>query len=301
MGISPQNAEIELLVRDRIDGRLRVYATIFGVANIVAVIAAFAYVWFFVANRAVEAAMHESSRATERFLAVWNAPQQLVREMAREHARSIAAAARVVGDVTLEAESISTIVDQVESEANALKKHVGSMQARIVKQAEAIDDLERAYDADRLTELRTALKMLDADELSTIGVLNKVEQATSLVPVGTIVAYWGRTRPDGWLFCDGEEIDEKHAKLRELIGNRTPNLMNRVIVGTTGFEDTTFGNSGGNVSHSHGGKSHANRIRGNNTRGRTKDLAHYDHTHDITIEASSHLPPHLRVHYIIKY
>lgn len=71
------------------------------------------------------------------------------------------------------------------------------------------------------------------------------------MPVGTIIAYAGLTEPQGWLFCDGRELDiEYYRELFGLIGFtyntaefetpeyyellnkfRIPNLKNSVIEG----------------------------------------------------------------------
>src|SRR5579859_862695 len=41
-------------------------------------------------------------------------------------------------------------------------------------------------------------------------------------PVGTIVAYMGKSEPEGWLFCDGRPVGETHSKLKSIIGETTP-------------------------------------------------------------------------------
>jgi hypothetical protein len=51
------------------------------------------------------------------------------------------------------------------------------------------------------------------------------------VPVGTIVAYWGKVAPEGWLMCDGSIIDEKHFELRSLVGKNAPNLQGYFLRG----------------------------------------------------------------------
>ncbi|MFH2124141.1 MAG: phage tail protein [Pseudomonadota bacterium] len=43
-------------------------------------------------------------------------------------------------------------------------------------------------------------------------------------PVGTIVAYWGATAPDGWLLCDGSTIETQYVNLIALVGSTVPDL-----------------------------------------------------------------------------
>ncbi|CAN0561202.1 unnamed protein product, partial [Laminaria digitata] len=68
------------------------------------------------------------------------------------------------------------------------------------------------------------------------------------IPVGTIVAYAGAVSPPGWLFCDGSTIPGDYAVLRNLVGNETPNLDGRFLMGAKDTEQ--FGKLGGGP-HSH--------------------------------------------------
>jgi hypothetical protein len=55
-------------------------------------------------------------------------------------------------------------------------------------------------------------------------------KADNGVPVGTIVAYFATTAPDGWLFCNGQAIpaDSKYDALRVVVtGNNMPDLRGR--------------------------------------------------------------------------
>ena len=63
-----------------------------------------------------------------------------------------------------------------------------------------------------------------------------------LPPVGAVVPYFGATAPAGWLMCDGGAIpaDAKYARLKALVGNNTPNLRGRFLVGVDP-SDSTFG------------------------------------------------------------
>lgn len=50
------------------------------------------------------------------------------------------------------------------------------------------------------------------------------------LPIGTVIAFAGKNIPDGWLICDGASTKE-HPRLKEVIGDRLPNLENRFIMG----------------------------------------------------------------------
>lgn len=68
--------------------------------------------------------------------------------------------------------------------------------------------------------------------------------ASSAVPVGAIMAFWGSKAPDGWLLCDGTTFTQsEHPALYEVLGNRTqlPNLSGRFPLGASG----TVGAAGG--------------------------------------------------------
>ncbi|MCC9020459.1 phage tail protein [Flavobacterium lipolyticum] len=60
------------------------------------------------------------------------------------------------------------------------------------------------------------------------------------VPIRTIVpfAFKGDFKLDGWLICDGKEIPAKHVTLRNSLGNYTPNLAGRTLVGTGTADDS---------------------------------------------------------------
>jgi microcystin-dependent protein len=62
------------------------------------------------------------------------------------------------------------------------------------------------------------------------------DQSGYVMPVGTIASYAGSVAPEGWLICDGQTVppDEKYKNLRDLIGNITPNLSGKVLVGAGG-------------------------------------------------------------------
>jgi microcystin-dependent protein len=75
------------------------------------------------------------------------------------------------------------------------------------------------------------------------------DQTGYVMPVGTILAYAGRAAPEGWLMCDGQTIslDDKYKHLRDLIGNTTPNLSGRALIGAGGIY--SLGQTGGEETH----------------------------------------------------
>lgn len=92
------------------------------------------------------------------------------------------------------------------------------------------------------------------------------------VPVGTVVAFYGNTAPEGWLLCQGQAIpnEDKYQKLRELIGNNTPDLRGRTIVGAGQGDSLTerkLGDKGGEENHTltiNEMPSHTHDIKGSN-------------------------------------
>jgi len=74
------------------------------------------------------------------------------------------------------------------------------------------------------------------------------------VPIGTVVSYFGKTAPEGWLICDGDSISDnkKYKNLSKLIGENLPDLRGRVIVGsgeTEGLTNRIIGEKGGEEIH----------------------------------------------------
>ena len=70
------------------------------------------------------------------------------------------------------------------------------------------------------------------------------------VPVGTIVAYWGTTAPDGWLICDGSSIPSGYTSLRAMAGSATPDLRDRFLRGKS--SSRAIGNYQADSVKSHG-------------------------------------------------
>ena len=109
-----------------------------------------------------------------------------------------------------------------------------------------------------------------------------------LVPSRTIVA-WYPTRddlkngflvpPDGWLICDG--------------GNGTPDMREKFIYGTDDFEKV--GTSGGAGTHKHNTAGTLGTGAAN-----VGSVRHHQGFHYHPISEESHLPPLVRMVYIIK-
>lgn len=79
----------------------------------------------------------------------------------------------------------------------------------------------------------------------------------NIVPRGSIICFAGRTAPDGWLLCDGSDLDIiRYDKLFSVIGRtygssslntfKLPNLCQKFPMGKT--SDTNLGDSGGSNS-----------------------------------------------------
>jgi len=76
------------------------------------------------------------------------------------------------------------------------------------------------------------------------------------IQIGSIVAYFGTTAPETWLLCNGDAIPSQYNTLISLIGNNTPNLCARVLMGAgTGkdvdgtSETVELGDTGGEFKH----------------------------------------------------
>jgi hypothetical protein len=117
-----------------------------------------------------------------------------------------------------------------------------------------------------------------------------MKDAGSGVPAGTIVAYFGLEIPAGWVLCDGRTTSA---------GKITPDLRDRFVMGLDPANGA-LGERGGAVTHTHaatvGGPS-ATKTVDNGDRER---VAVPDHTHAVTVESASNLPPYVKLVYIMK-
>ena len=76
------------------------------------------------------------------------------------------------------------------------------------------------------------------------------------VQIGTVVAYYGKVVPDTWLLCDGKPIPAQYNTLIGMIGNSTPNLCGRTLIGSGTGQDSNgltqsfaLGGFGGEYTH----------------------------------------------------
>ncbi len=111
------------------------------------------------------------------------------------------------------------------------------------------------------------------------------------VPSGVIVAFYGTMVPEGWVLCDGRTTAR---------GVTTPDLRDRFILGldpATG----AVGERGGAVSHSHSAKTGKPKEKDESVEsGKDEHAANDGHTHDVKVEAAQHLPPYVKLAYIMK-
>jgi len=109
------------------------------------------------------------------------------------------------------------------------------------------------------------------------------------LPIGSILIWSGTVAsiPTGWQLCDGT--------------NGTPDLRGRFVMGVSSGENP--GATGGASTHSHSGTASASSQRiwiDDNSGGTDYWGSPSSHTHPISIDASSHLPPYYKLAYIMK-
>jgi len=109
------------------------------------------------------------------------------------------------------------------------------------------------------------------------------------MPSGTVVAFAGETIPKGWTLCDGGTTPS---------GLVTPDLRDRFVLGAG---SPGIGERGGAATHLHEGT--VTKSEGPNT-GVDKDDNKYvpnqAHTHGLEMLEAEHLPPYVRLAYIMK-
>lgn len=114
---------------------------------------------------------------------------------------------------------------------------------------------------------------------------------TGAVPSGVIVAFYGTIVPEGWVLCDGRTTAR---------GVTTPDLRDRFILGldpSTG----AVGERGGAASHTHTAQTGKPREKDENIEsGNDEHAANDGHTHDVKVDAAQHLPPYVKLAYIMK-
>ncbi len=114
--------------------------------------------------------------------------------------------------------------------------------------------------------------------------------APPAVPAGTIVAFYGTEIPAGWVLCDGSVTPS---------GKLTPDLRNRFIMGLDPGS-AALGETGGSPSHTHSARLGQATKDTEVEKGSDKDVAKDEHTHAITVDSALHLPPYVKLVYIMK-
>lgn len=111
------------------------------------------------------------------------------------------------------------------------------------------------------------------------------------VPAGVVVAFYGTIIPQGWVLCDGRTTAG---------GVTTPDLRDRFILGldpATG----AVGERGGAAAHKHAARTgEPNEGDEDLESGEDEHAANDGHTHDVTVDAAPHLPPYVKLVYIMK-
>lgn len=110
------------------------------------------------------------------------------------------------------------------------------------------------------------------------------------VPSGTIVAFYGPQVPEGWTICDGRLTPT---------GLKTPDLRDKFIMGTAAFNE--IGVTGGTSSHSHA-ISIGSAKGGSVGTDRDTDawVSSPVHKHTASATTANHIPPHVKLIYIMK-
>jgi len=122
-----------------------------------------------------------------------------------------------------------------------------------------------------------------------LGKVSKAVEEKSLIPPGTIVAWYAIDKPvpDGWLICDGT--------------NGTPDLRGKFLRGVATMADS--GNdANASDTHTHGGSTAAAPEHAAGT-SKGNDDTHWSivgHRHAVSISGASNIPPNFRVVYLMK-
>jgi len=109
------------------------------------------------------------------------------------------------------------------------------------------------------------------------------------LPAGSIIMWSGTLAsiPTGWQLCDGT--------------NGTPDLRGRFVMGVSSGENP--GATGGSITHTHTATASSSTSQiwiDDNSGGTDYWGAPASHSHSITVNAASHLPPYYKIAYIMK-
>ncbi|MEW6336033.1 MAG: hypothetical protein AB1625_01415 [Acidobacteriota bacterium] len=111
------------------------------------------------------------------------------------------------------------------------------------------------------------------------------------VPSGTVVAYFGTEVPAGWVLCDGRTT---------AAGRITPDLRGRFVLGLDPATDAV-GEKGGSATHTHAARAGEPQEDDEDLEsGEDEHAANDGHTHKVTVDAAGHLPPYVKLVYIMK-
>lgn len=115
-----------------------------------------------------------------------------------------------------------------------------------------------------LDQLVAHLKGFLSQSFNEDGTLITGSQAYNVVPTGSILPYAGGTAPDGWLLCDGSQVNRVDYKaLFDVIGTtygigdgsttyNLPDLRGRFPLGKAAAgTGSTLGGTGGSLDHTH--------------------------------------------------
>ncbi len=113
----------------------------------------------------------------------------------------------------------------------------------------------------------------------------------AFVPSGTVVAYFGTEIPAGWVLCDGRTT---------AAGRITPDLRGRFVLGLDPAADAV-GEKGGSATHTHAARTGEPQEDDEDLEsGEDEHAANDGHTHKVTVDAAGHLPPYVKLVYIMK-
>jgi len=152
-------------------------------------------------------------------------------------------------------------------------------------------------------------------------------QQFNLVPTGSILPYCGTTAPDGWVLCDGAQVNRVDYKaLFDVIGTtygvgdgsttfNLPDLRQRFPLGKAAAgTGVTLGSTGGAIDHTHTSAAHTHTFTSGTASQGTfvssaapndQNMAPQGHTHSGTTDSTTpgatgtNNPPYQVVNYII--